>query len=227
MALDVLVLYRRKGLNYVNLLDHESVRAKLYVTECFQKAIELARGASYQLIAFLTDDRAFPDSWKVYDLDIGCPTLVLTQVNKFHVGLLNQWIDTYLLEGAAAKDNVIRESLHYIHRRLFESDLSLDQAAAHVYISKYHYSRLFQKHMGVGFKEYVMHQRINQAKLLLHSGESVTNTCYKVGYNDLTHFSKVFKRMVGIPPSKFRTVNQSRNMWKRGEMYSEATEVGS
>ncbi|WP_213412163.1 helix-turn-helix transcriptional regulator [Xylanibacillus composti] len=211
----------------MKLLDHQTVKAKLYVTECYQNAMELAKEASYQLIAFLTDERAFPDSWKVYDLNMGCPTLVLTQVNQFHMGLLNQWIDTYLLEGASPRDKAMRESLQYIHNHLCDSNLSLDQAAAHVYISKYHYSRLFQKHMGVGFKEYIMRQRIKRAKVLLNGGESVTNTCYMVGYNDLTHFSKVFKRMVGLPPSKYRATNQSRNRWRRGEQYHESTEVGS
>ncbi len=227
MVVDVLVLYRRKGLNHVQQLDHQAVKAKLYVTECYQKAMEHAKEARYELIAFLTDERAFPDSWKVYELDAKCPTLVLTHVNEFHMGLLNQWIDTYLLDGAAPRDNVIRQSLHYIHNHLCDSNLSLEQAAAHVYISKYHYSRLFQKHMGVGFKEYVMNQRIKQAKVLLNKGESVTNTCYLVGYNDLTHFSKVFKRKVGLPPSKYRTVNPARNVWWRGEVYNESTEVGS
>lgn len=221
-------MYRRKGLTSVRMVEQNSVKARLYVTECFQNALQAAEKLSYQLVAFLTDDKVFPDSWKVFDLELNCPTLVLTQVNEFHMGLLNHWIDISLNNENLCKNKLVQKSLEYIHEHLYDSELSLEQVAANVYVSKYHFSRCFQKHVGLGFKEYVMQKRVDRAKVLLQGGNSVTNTCFMVGYNDLTHFSKVFKRLTGTPPSQYRRAVQNRYYGRRGDEFIEfMEEIGS
>ncbi len=206
IVLDVLVVYQSNGgecdLQAVSQLSNKS---NLYVTDCFQKAIQLAKKKSHHLIVFLTDRHIFPESWKVFDPGIDSPTLILTKVNRHHIRLLNDWIDAAAAnQGAELNHALIQKSLAFIDQNLCESGLTLDRVASQVYISKFYYSRIFQNYVGVGFKEYVMQRRIERAKDFLDKGESVTNTCYLVGYNDLTHFSRVFKKLVGIQPSKYR-----------------------
>lgn len=77
--------------------------------------------------------------------------------------------------------------------------------ASKAYVSKCYYSRIFQKYVGKGFKEYVIDKRIQKAKLLLQKGNSVTDVCFSIGYSDLTHFARIFKRIVGVNPSIYKS----------------------
>jgi YesN/AraC family two-component response regulator len=99
------------------------------------------------------------------------------------------------------------KSLEYIEENLCENDLSLEGVASSVYVSRCHYSRLFKEHFGFGFKEYIMNKRIQKAKVMLQEGQPVTDVCYAVGYGDLTHFGRVFKKLVGVNPSVYRLNN--------------------
>lgn len=100
----------------------------------------------------------------------------------------------------------IRRALTYVHEHVFDADLSLDATAAQVPVSRFHFSRLFKKHMGISFREYVIRLRIAAAKQMLAGGQrSVTDVCFAVGYNDLTHFGRLFRKQTGRSPSNFRT----------------------
>ncbi|MFD2673357.1 helix-turn-helix transcriptional regulator [Marinicrinis sediminis] len=192
----------------MNIANKISKKSKLAVTDCFQSILQLINQSSYHFIAFLTEKESFTQDWNVYKLNTNCPTLVLTKVNDIHIQLLNYWIDTYSTTTDPAQTNgLISDSLPFIEDHLCDNDLSLELVANHMFVSKYHYSRLFQKQIGIGFKEFVMQKRIMRAKRLLDQGDSVTDTCYCVGYNDLTHFSRVFKRLVGVTPSAYRRMS--------------------
>jgi YesN/AraC family two-component response regulator len=205
--LDVLVLLSKesKVSDHMNLCEQLSPKAKLCIFESFQTAVQVANDRRYLLIVFLTYEEAFPVSWKVNDLLLESPTMILTKANKVHIQLMNHWIN--MISTYSDQDNhhsLFNKSLEYIEQNLCESMLSLEMVASHIYVSKFHYSRLFQKYVGVGFKEYIISRRIEIAKNLLEKGEQVTNVCYLVGYNDLTHFSRVFKRVVGTSPSIYQ-----------------------
>ena len=55
------------------------------------------------------------------------------------------------------------------------------------------------------YLSYVNRVRIEQAKKLLNDDAlSITDTGYAVGYTDLTHFERIFKKVSGITPSQYR-----------------------
>ena len=66
-------------------------------------------------------------------------------------------------------------------------------------------SHAFKKSVGMSFREYITHLRIEDAKnLLLHSRLSVTEIAMSVGFSDSNYFSNVFKKSVGVSPLSFR-----------------------
>ena len=98
----------------------------------------------------------------------------------------------------------ITEVLNYIWQN-FNRQLSLEEIAAHVYLSPYYLSHIFKKEVGFTVMESVTKARMEEAKRLLrHSNDNVTKIAKNLGYNDPGHFSKVFKRSEGVMPKKFQ-----------------------
>lgn len=163
----------------------------------------LARG-EYGLSIIITEDMNFSRSCNIQNIQVTNPIMILAGVQDFNILSLNAIIETFQLKGNQNISKEFNDSLMYIEEHLYDDQLSLDRVASHIFVSKYHYSRMFQKNVGMGFKEYIIKKRIQRAKLLLEQGEAVTETCYSVGYGDLTHFSRIFKRIVGVNPSVYR-----------------------
>ncbi|AXF11826.1 AraC family transcriptional regulator [Paraburkholderia graminis] len=71
------------------------------------------------------------------------------------------------------------------------------------------FTRFFRRHTGCTFVQYLNRLRINEAcELLMCSTLSVTDICYRVGFNNLSNFNRQFLSTKGMPPSKFRALHQ-------------------
>lgn len=89
--------------------------------------------------------------------------------------------------------------LHYRER------LTLDYAASLAGLNSSYFSRLFKKHAGMGFVEYLTNCRIEASKqLLLNGNGKLADISQQVGFDDVSYFSKVFKKKTGISPSDYR-----------------------
>lgn len=98
----------------------------------------------------------------------------------------------------------VRKALQYIGANYMQ-DLTLASVAEEVGISPNHFSTLFHKVVGTGFREYVNQVRVEESKrLLLHSDYSLADIAAAMGFSDQSNFSKVFKRITGISPGKYR-----------------------
>ena len=77
--------------------------------------------------------------------------------------------------------------------------------ADHVYVSQWHLSKLINRHTGQSFFDLIGGMRIDRAKVLLADpAMRVHAVAEEVGYNDVAHFSKSFKRIVGKTPGEYR-----------------------
>jgi AraC-like DNA-binding protein len=64
---------------------------------------------------------------------------------------------------------------------------------------------MFKKATGINFTDYLSRVRIEKAKnLLLNPNLRVSEIAYEVGFQSLTHFNRVFKRVVGQSPTEYR-----------------------
>lgn len=97
-------------------------------------------------------------------------------------------------------DNVIQEiRAHYME------DIQLTGLAAKYNISTGRLSTMIKEELEMNFSEYVSQLRIQRAKeLLADESMSIQEIAEIVGYNDYFYFTKVFKKIQGISPSKYR-----------------------
>lgn len=71
-------------------------------------------------------------------------------------------------------------------------------------VSYSHLRRLFRRHAGMGIKKYVTLRRVDRARRIIAEGDrSLKETAGMCGYDDVYHFMRVFKNVVGVPPGRF------------------------
>ncbi|HEV8541331.1 MAG TPA: helix-turn-helix domain-containing protein [Verrucomicrobiae bacterium] len=103
-----------------------------------------------------------------------------------------------------AEPPTITKAKQYI-RDNQEEELSLNQVAKAVNTSSFYFCKMFKKATGINFTEYVSRVRIESAKnLLLNPNLRVSEIAYQVGFQSLTHFNRVFKKIVGQAPTEYR-----------------------
>ncbi len=97
----------------------------------------------------------------------------------------------------------IAAALAYIYDN-FTGEVSRDVAADIMHVSPMHFSRLFHRHMGVPFQEYLLNLRLDFAKkLLATAGTSVSEAAYASGFNSTSYFSRVFTRRYNLSPGQY------------------------
>lgn len=108
------------------------------------------------------------------------------------------------VQSANAEPPVITKAKEFIREHHTE-DLSLAQVAAAVHVSIFYFCKLFRKVTGTTFTEFVSRTRIEKAKnLLLNPNLRISEIAYEVGFQSLTHFNRVFKKVIGQSPTEYR-----------------------
>jgi AraC-like DNA-binding protein/CheY-like chemotaxis protein len=73
------------------------------------------------------------------------------------------------------------------------------------HLSESGFSRLFHREQGVSFRRFLLQYRIARARdFLAEPQASVSQVAYAVGFNDLSHFGRVFRRIVGVPATHYQ-----------------------
>jgi len=94
--------------------------------------------------------------------------------------------------------------MEYIHAHL-DTKVELSRLADVAGVNLYHFARAFKQSTGESPHQYVLRRRIEHAKELLRRPHlSVIEASARTGFVDQSHFSKVFRRMVGMAPSEYR-----------------------
>lgn len=98
----------------------------------------------------------------------------------------------------------IAPAVSYVNAN-FPEKIPLATAARMCDLSTFHFSRTFRKVNGVTFRDYVVGLRIQRAaELMKQSRASVTDAAFGVGFNDLSHFARMFRKQLGLSPSAYR-----------------------
>jgi AraC-like DNA-binding protein len=105
---------------------------------------------------------------------------------------------------AHSEPPMITKAKEFIRQHYME-ELSLGQVAKAVHASMFHFCKQFRKSAGVTFTEFVSRTRTEKAKdLLLNPNLRISEIAYEVGFQSLTHFNRVFKKIVGESPTTYR-----------------------
>jgi AraC-like DNA-binding protein len=90
-------------------------------------------------------------------------------------------------------------------------ELSLSKVAKAVNISRNHLSEKFKQVTGINFVEYVARTRFEEACRLLHDVDlRISEIAFAVGFQSLSQFNRVFKKLSGKSPSAYRAVHLTR-----------------
>lgn len=103
-----------------------------------------------------------------------------------------------------ASSFIVKNAIAYIEGH-YKEKLKLSDVADQVYVSQWHLSKLLNRYMGQNFSEILNSVRINKAKELLKDPAlRIGDIADEVGFLDLAHFSRVFKKLVGISANEYR-----------------------
>ncbi len=85
-------------------------------------------------------------------------------------------------------------------------DISLGAVAKSVNTSTFYFCKMFKKVTGLNFTNYLSRVRIEKAKnLLLNPNLRISEIAFEVGFQSLTHFNRVFKKVIGQSPTQYRS----------------------
>lgn len=100
----------------------------------------------------------------------------------------------------------IERAKHYIRQHQREK-IRLGTVARACRISMYHFGKRFKLETGLGFPDYLARVRVEESRnLLLNPNLRIRDISSEVGFKSVKHFSRVFKRIVGRPPSAYRAL---------------------
>ncbi|MCM3698179.1 AraC family transcriptional regulator [Paenibacillus macerans] len=103
---------------------------------------------------------------------------------------------------------VLGRAKMYIEER-FTTDLSLEEVADFVHLNPHYFSKIFKQEYGETFIDFVTRLRIDKAISLIQAGSlTLKEVCFDVGYKDPNYFSRVFKKITGVPPTEFKAQKQ-------------------
>lgn len=104
----------------------------------------------------------------------------------------------------AASSFIVKNAMKYIEEHYTER-LTLSEVAEQTYVSQWHLSKLLNKHTGQSFSEILNSTRINHAKSKLKDQSlRIGEIAEMVGFLDMAHFSRVFKKMTGMSANEYR-----------------------
>jgi AraC family transcriptional regulator len=107
----------------------------------------------------------------------------------------------------------LNQIIDYILAHL-DQNLELEDLAQQVGMSQFYFSRLFKQSLGITPHQYVIQQRVEQAKQLIQKGQlSLVDVALECGFANQGHLNRHFKRLLGITPKEMaRTYKTSKNV---------------
>ena len=99
---------------------------------------------------------------------------------------------------------IVRNALAYMEEH-YQEKLTLNKVADQIYVSQWHLSKLLNKQEGKNFSEILNQIRINKAKELLKDPAlRIADIAEMVGFVEVAHFSRVFKKVAGVSANEYR-----------------------
>lgn len=108
-----------------------------------------------------------------------------------------------------ASNFIVNNAIKYIEQN-YPHKITLSEVAEKTYVSQWHLSKLLNRHLGQNFSEILNSIRIKEAqKLLRDPSLRIGDIAERVGFMDMAHFSRVFKKSIGISANEYRnTISQ-------------------
>jgi AraC-like DNA-binding protein len=101
------------------------------------------------------------------------------------------------------REEYVRRAADFIHRHYAE-EVSMKQLSDYLGLDRKYVATLFRESLGLPPQQYLLRYRMDKAcELLRSTGLTVAEIARSVGYKDALLFSRMFKKVIGVPPSKY------------------------
>ncbi|WP_338476168.1 AraC family transcriptional regulator [Tetragenococcus halophilus] len=212
----MLFLYKKtfiyQGMNCIFELSSFSYRAINISIERMREIITTITGKE-ELVKFTKPILKLP---KIDELFLILHQLILENKDGLNrEELLYFFIDALIAHAAdikieeiafseASKENLLLAK-SYLEKN-FASTVSLEELSRRCHLNKYTLIRYFTKYFGVAPYQYLQTIRIKEAKELLSNDKELLSISLKVGFSDQSHFTRVFKSLIGITPKQYQGI---------------------
>jgi YesN/AraC family two-component response regulator len=168
-----------------------SVPDRFLVDDIVYASVDLAQSNHIKQIAFI-------------ETKLRRDSLYTSQVQNGSAAL-NKNIAT--LRKSVHETDTITNVLEYIEKH-YAGTLRERDVAEHCHLSIPYFSRLFHQEIGESFRDYVSNKRISLAKQLLKDNprQQISAIAYQCGFNDVSYFSRMFKKKTGMSPGTYRNI---------------------
>ncbi len=110
---------------------------------------------------------------------------------------------------ATHRIEVIRPAIAYMNENFFEN-ITIEQLAETVCLSKSYFMRRFREAAGVGAIEYLSQLRIKKAcEILSQTDKTAAETAFACGFRNLSNFNRLFRKIAGCTPKEYRRLNKA------------------
>ena len=156
----------------------------------------------------------------IYDLGENVPTVFgkdvnfYQQITKFETSQeiniwiknLVNWVIVFIKDKKASKMSfAMTKALSFIHNNYKDENISVWMVSNYMELSESHFSALFKKEVGETFTNYITGLRIEEAKRLMKTTNmKIYEICDSIGYNNVEHFSRLFKKVTGSSPNHYK-----------------------
>ena len=184
-----------------------------FCTQVLPQILELPKVP--QLLETSQKGIAFYGSTKV---DIGNRMKQLHTMSRFHqllevlkiLKLLSESDEFELLHHTPVLSNRVKSRQLRLQRvyefisKNYQRKIRVEEVSGLLNLTNEAFCRYFKKVSGTTFTNFLNQYRITQSKRLLHSGKNISETFYESGFESLSYFTRVFKKVTGENPSEFK-----------------------
>lgn len=130
----------------------------------------------------------------------------LLEINGYINVLMGSLLPMLSLKTVSAENNSTIHSVMDFCSHNFKEDISLDDIAQSLHLSKYYISRLINKKLNQNFNEYINNLRISEACNILKETEmKIADISEDVGFGTIRSFNRSFKQVMGLSPLEYRS----------------------
>lgn len=135
----------------------------------------------------------------------------LTQGNKIDINIENDEKTTTIVNLKTNDEEVespIIKAIEYIDDNI-QDNITLDKISFVCNLSQCYFSKLFKKETGLNFVAYLNEKKVIKAKqLLINTDKPINNIAIDLGFEDCGYFIRIFKKIEGMTPKKYRDLNK-------------------
>jgi AraC-like DNA-binding protein/ligand-binding sensor protein len=136
----------------------------------------------------------------------------MVKLLEIFAGHVSSLANEIVVQEDESESPMIRRARAYILANQADP-IDLDKVAQAMHVSTFYFCKMFKKATGLTFTDYLSRVRVEKAKtLLLNPHLRISEIAYDVGFQSLTHFNRMFRKIVGESPTVYRESKSVRQL---------------